>query len=149
MRTHTFLLAVGLLACSLSSAAEEITLRVTDPQNGVVAGAAIEIRGMSARGGTLSGVTDEHGILQVKAELPIEVRVSAAGFDPLRQKVERNSTEGLNLQLTPATIHTTIDVVVRAYSRRKRPLSRQHCRLTEGARGPYLTPWRSWCPAPT
>jgi outer membrane cobalamin receptor len=112
MKTEACLLAVALLACSLPGAAEEITLRVTDPQDGAVAGAAIEIRGVRTGGGTLSGITDEHGALHVKAELPIEVRVTAAGFDPLRQKLEKNSAEGVRLRLTPATIRTTIDVVV-------------------------------------
>ena len=42
----------------------------------------------------------------------MEIQVTAPGFDSLRQKVETNTPGGIRLQLVPAALHTTIDVVV-------------------------------------
>jgi iron complex outermembrane receptor protein len=112
MRLRTIISIVILVPCSLAAHAEEITFRVVDPQNAAVPGAALEIRGINASPKVFSGVTDVQGMLTVKADLPVEVHVTAPGFDPLRQKVENNAPGGVRLRLTPATLHTTIDVVV-------------------------------------
>jgi outer membrane cobalamin receptor len=112
MNLRTYFLAAILLSCSLAAAAQEITFRVVDPQDAAVAGAALEIRSLGTPRGVFSGVANDHGMLTVKADLPMEVQVTAPGFDPLRQRVETNPPGGVRLRLTPAALHTTIDVVV-------------------------------------
>jgi len=61
----------------------------------------------------LSGVSDSQGLLKVNVELPVEIQVLAPGFEPLRQKVEKNVAGAIAVQLVPAALHTSIDVVVR------------------------------------
>jgi iron complex outermembrane receptor protein len=112
MKTHSYLSAVVLLSCSLATASQEISFHVVDPQDAAVGGAALEIRTHGATARVFSGVTDSRGVLNLETELPVEVQVWAPGFDPLRQKVENDTPGGVRLQLTPAVIHTTIDVVV-------------------------------------
>jgi iron complex outermembrane receptor protein len=113
MILHTSFLAVILVFCPLAAATEEITFRVVDSQDAAVPGAALEIRSLGTSRRVFSGVTDDRGILTVKTDLPVEVQVAAPGFDPLRQRVESQSAGSVKLLLTPAALHTTIDVVVR------------------------------------
>jgi outer membrane cobalamin receptor len=112
MNQRTYGLAIILVSCSLAARAQEIAFRVVDPQDTAVPAAALEIRSLGTPRGVFSGVTDVQGMLTVKADLPVEVQVTAPGFDPLRQTVETNPPGGVRLQLTPAALHTTIDVVV-------------------------------------
>ena len=103
----------ALVSCAVSATADEITLRVVDSQDAAIPGAAIEVRSLGLPRTVISGVANQEGVLSVKADLPLEVQVTAPGFDPLRQKVEIASPGGVRLRLTPAALHTTIDVVVR------------------------------------
>jgi outer membrane cobalamin receptor len=112
MNSRTSFVMVVLLSCSLAAAAQEISFRVVDPQDAAVPGAALEIRGINASPKVFSGVADAQGMLTVKADPPVEVQVTAPGFEALRQKVENSTPGGVRLQLTPAVVHTTIDVVV-------------------------------------
>jgi outer membrane cobalamin receptor len=112
MNLRTSFLMVVLLSSALATAAQEITFRVVDPQNAAVPSAALEIRSVIASPKVFSGVTDAQGTLTVNADLPLEVQVTAPGFESLRQKVESNTPGGIRLQLVPAALHTTIDVVV-------------------------------------
>jgi len=112
MRLHIFNLLVLIAFCSLARA-EEVTFRVIDPQNSAVPGATIDIRGTHAIPKVLSGVSDSQGLLKVNVELPVEIQVLAPGFEPLRQKVEKNVAGAIAVQLVPAALHTSIDVVVR------------------------------------
>jgi len=97
----------------MSATADEIILRVVDSQDAAVPGAVIEVRSLGSRRTVISGVTNREGVLNVKADLPVEVQVTAPGFDPLRQGVETASPGGVRLPMTPAALHTTIEVVVR------------------------------------
>ena len=112
MRLHRFPLLVLLILSSLAHA-EEVTFRVVDPQDAAVARAAIEIRGIHGAPKVLSGVTGSQGTFKVNLDLPVEIQVVAPGFESLRQKVESNAADGIRVQLVPAALHTTIDVVVR------------------------------------
>jgi hypothetical protein len=112
MNLRTVFLLVVLSSSALAATAEDITFRVVDPRGGVVPGATLEVRSINASHGAFSGVTDAQGTLTLKADLPLEVQVTAPGFDSLRQKVENNTPGGIRLQLVPATVRTTIDVVV-------------------------------------
>ena len=107
----SFLMAV-LFSSMLAAAAQDITFRVVDPRGGAVPGAALEIRSVNASPKVFSGVTDAQGTLTLKADLPLEIQVTAPGFDSLRQKLETNTAGGIRLQLVPAALHTSIDVVV-------------------------------------
>ena len=112
MRLRTFSLLV-LLAFSPLARAEEVTFRVVDSQNAAVPGAAIEIRGVHASPKVVSGVADSQGVLKLNVDLPFEIQVVAPGFESLRQKVEGNTLGGVRVQLVPAVLHTSINVVVR------------------------------------
>ena len=103
----------ALASCAMSATAEEILLRVVDSQDAAIPGAAVEVRSLGSRRTVISGVTNQEGVLSVKADLPVEVQVTAPGFDPLRQKVETAPSGGVRLPMTPAALHTTIEVVVR------------------------------------
>ena len=112
MIPRAFFLAGTLLFCPPRAAAAEITFRVVDSQGAAVAGATLEVRTLGSSSQVSSGVTDPHGALTVEMNLPVEVRVTAPGFEPLIAKVDRFTSEPVVLSLTPATLHTTIDVVV-------------------------------------
>jgi iron complex outermembrane receptor protein len=113
MTFRTSFLMVFLFTSALAAAAQDITVRVVDPRGGAVPGAALEIRSVNASPKVFSGITDAQGTLTLKADLPLEIQVTAPGFDSLRQKVETNTPGGIRLQLVAAALHTTIDVVVR------------------------------------
>ncbi len=113
MNLRTSIVMAALILCAADAGADEITLRVVDSQDAAVPGAAIEVRSLGLPRTVISGVASQEGILRVKVDLPAEVQVTAPGFDPLRQKVERAPLEGVRLPMTPAALHTTIDVVVR------------------------------------
>jgi len=112
MRLRTSLMLVVFFTSALAAAAQDFTFRVVDPRGGAVPGAALEIRSANGTPKVFSGVTDARGTLTLKAAFPLEIQVTVPGFDPLRQKVETNTPGGILLQLVPAALHTTIDVVV-------------------------------------
>jgi iron complex outermembrane receptor protein len=111
MNIRTIVLLVLLVSAS-AAPAQDLTFRVVDPRGGAVSGAALEIRNFNSSPRVFSGVTDAQGMLTLKADLPLEIQVTAPGFDSLRQKVETNTPGGISLKLVPAALHTTIDVVV-------------------------------------
>lgn len=111
MRIHTVCLLWALLFASLA-AAQEVTFRVVDPRGGAIPGAVLEIHSVNTSPKVFSGVTDAEGTLTLRAATPLEVQVTAPGFDSLRQRVGTNMPDGIRLQLVPAALHTTIDVVV-------------------------------------
>ncbi len=98
---------------SISAPAADLHLRIVDSQEAVIIGATVEIRHLIGREKPVSGVTNKRGELAATVELPAEIRVSAPGFDSAILKVTTSSPEGLTIQLKPAIIHTTVEVVVR------------------------------------
>ena len=107
------LLLIAILPFSLVGAApQEITFRVVDSQGAGVPGATLEVRTLGVPPHLSSGVTNAQGMWAVKMDLPVEVGVAAPGFEPLHAKVENLTADAVVLSLTPATLHTTIDVVV-------------------------------------
>ncbi len=112
MHLRTSLLVIVLSSSTLAASAQEITFRVVDPRGGVVSGAELEIWKTKAGAKVFSGTTNAEGTVTLNASLPLEVQVTAPGFDPLQQAVETETPGGVRLQLVPATLHTTIDVVV-------------------------------------
>ena len=113
MKLRACLSALLLLVAAFAVAAGPITFRVLDPQGAAVPGAAVVIRSLAAPQRLVSGSTDDYGRLTVVTGLPAEVQVTAPGFAPLRQRVETATDGSVALRLAPATLHTTIDVVVR------------------------------------
>jgi outer membrane receptor protein involved in Fe transport len=114
MNLRTSFLIVILLCSTLAATAQEISFRVVDPQGAPVPGASLEIWSVNGSPAIFSGVTDPQGTFTARTGLPLEVQVTAPGFEALRQKVESNTPDGIRLQLTPAAVRTTIDVVVRS-----------------------------------
>jgi outer membrane receptor protein involved in Fe transport len=93
--------------------AAEFVLRVVDPQGGAVVGASVEVRSFRQGERGMRVTTDANGNAQVDFKPPAEVRVTATGFDPLVQTQATTPQGTVILRLRPATIHTTVDVVVR------------------------------------
>jgi iron complex outermembrane recepter protein len=112
MRFPSFWVLVFLALASLARA-EEVALRVVDPQGAAVPGATVEIRGIHASPTVRCGATDAQGILKANVDLPVEIQVIALGFESLRLTVENNAPSGINVRLVPAALHTSIDVIVR------------------------------------
>jgi len=112
MRKSASLTAVIVLGCSLAMAAD-FDLHVVDPQGAVVAGAVVQIRCARADGRSIEATTDETGSVRARCELPADIRVTSPGFDPLVRRVDAILAEGLTLRLSPALLHTTVDVVIR------------------------------------
>jgi len=107
---HLALLLMMFSHSSLPAWAEEIKIRVVDPQEKAIAGADVAI---CSQGKFLSKQTDEKGELVVQIAMPVEIRVTAAGFDPSDLKLDIVPSRDLTVRLRPATVHTTIEVVVR------------------------------------
>jgi outer membrane cobalamin receptor len=106
-------LLIAILPLSLAGAgSKEIKFRVVDSQGAATPGATLEVRSVGASPQPSSGVTNAQGIWTAKVSFPVQVRVTALGFEPLYAKVEGLTGEAVVLSLTPATVHTTIDVVV-------------------------------------
>lgn len=109
MKHLALLLMVSSLG-SLPAWAEEIRIRVVDPQEAVIVGAAVAIR---SQGNLISKQTNERGELVAQVEMPVDIRVTAAGFDPSDLKVKVAPDRDVTVRLRPATVHTTVEVVVR------------------------------------
>ena len=87
-----------------------LLLRVLDPHGLAVPGAAVEFRGA---GGTLRLTTAQDGTLTAPLEPPLEIRVSATGFETAIRRIEAPPAGELVLRLRPATVRTSIEVRVR------------------------------------
>ena len=114
MKHLSLLLMIAILPLGTLLAEEgTFTLRVVDLQGLPIANATVEIRRVRAGGRPMTVTTDANGNAQVHFEPPAEVRVTATGFDPLVQNQATSPQGVVTLRLRPATIHTTVDVVVR------------------------------------
>jgi outer membrane receptor protein involved in Fe transport len=116
MQMRKLALAFTLFALSLtggSAPAADFHLQILDPQAAAVAGATVEIRAAHAPGRPIIVVSDASGSVQASFEPPAEIRVTATGFDPLVQRQETAAEGLLTLVLRPATLRTTVNVVVR------------------------------------
>ena len=96
--------------------AADLSLQIVDLQGGAIPGAAIEVRGLAVSKVVETVTTDATGRAVIPATLPTEVRVTATGFDPLVQRIEAGQNGEISLRLRPATLHTSVDVVVRDVS---------------------------------
>ncbi len=112
MRLRAFLPVALLISGSLAAHSEKITFRVVDSQNAAVSRASIEIRTINGNRTVFSGVSNAQGTVTLTARFPLEIQVAAPGFETLRQIVKRIPPGGVWLRLTPAALHTTIDVIV-------------------------------------
>jgi outer membrane cobalamin receptor len=114
VRHFSLLLATIFLPLAALLAAERtFTLQVVDPQGAPIAGAIIQVRSVRAGDRPITVATDTSGSAQVHFQAPAEMRVTATGFDPLVQNQVTSPQGVVILRLRPATIRTTVDVVVR------------------------------------
>jgi len=114
VRTPALLFTTAILAVAgWCAPAADLILCVVDPQGGTIAAATVEIRTLHGGKRPITVTTDADGSARVRFESPAEIRVTATGFDPLVQTQEKSPQGAITLRLRPATIHTTVDVVVR------------------------------------
>jgi iron complex outermembrane receptor protein len=93
--------------------AADLSLQIVDLQGAAIGGATVEVRDLSVSRAGETVTTDAEGRARISAVLPLEIRVSATGFDPLVERIETGKAGNFTLRLRPATLHTSVDVVVR------------------------------------
>jgi iron complex outermembrane receptor protein len=108
-----FVFFFAIIVRAMPLGAADWQLEIVDLQGAAIPAARIEVRGLAASKTTGSVVTDDAGRAKIAAPLPVEVRVTASGFDPLMQRIEPGAAREVVLRLRPATIRTTLDVVVK------------------------------------
>ncbi len=111
-----FALALATFALGVApslATPQQVTVSVLDTHSAAIPGALIEVRGLAAGALRASAVADASGAARIQCEPPVEIRVSAPGFEPSVEKLEASGSSALTIQLRPATLRTTIDVVVR------------------------------------
>lgn len=114
MKTARFLPALMVLACGASLApAGEFILRVVDPSGAAIAGASVAVSSPAGKKPAISAATGLEGGVLIRGDPPVQVRVTAIGFESLIQTLSPGANETVTLQLQPATLYTTLDVVVR------------------------------------
>ena len=106
------LLLVWIMGLGGLLRAADLQLQVVDLQGAAVPGATIEVRGLAENKTTGRMVSDDAGRAVIATALPAEIRVTVTGFDPLVQRIEPGAAGEMTLRLRPATIRTTVDVVV-------------------------------------
>lgn len=107
------LLAVFIFWGSASAWAASLDIRILNTQGAAIAGARVEVQTLGPAKKLYSAATDEQGSVTFAADPPVEVRVTAPGFELLKQRLDSQSTEPVRLTLRPATVHTAVEVVVR------------------------------------
>jgi len=94
-------------------AAGPLRVRVVDAHGGLIPGARVEARSAASNRIGAEIETGPDGSGEIAIALPADLRVQAPGFEPLEQRVEASSAGTVTLQLRPAMVRTSIDVVVR------------------------------------
>ncbi len=107
------LCAAALLIFAPFLAAEDVLLRVVDPRESPISGAAVEARELSSSKASFGAVSDSQGRVAVPLSPPLALRVQASGFEPLHQKIAKAPADVLTIQLIPAVFHTAIEVLVK------------------------------------
>jgi outer membrane cobalamin receptor len=114
MRPFRSLLVFAALVFTLLPAlGRAMEIQVLDTQGGAITGASLVVREAVPSGRSASALTDARGTVRVGLKPPLEIRVAAPGFEPLQVRQESVPPGPLALRLQPATLRTTVDVVVR------------------------------------
>ena len=93
--------------------AADLQLQIVDLQGAAIPGATVEVRDLAGGTPLRTATTDAAGRALMAMALPAEVRVTVTGFDTLVQRIEPGAAQDLTLRLRPATIRTTVEVVVK------------------------------------
>ncbi|MCL5742698.1 MAG: TonB-dependent receptor [Acidobacteria bacterium] len=98
-----------LFAAAFARAGDTIRIRLLDPQDSSIPGARVEVRAGDAP--AITGVSAADGSAVFTAGIPAEVTIYAAGFEPVRRRIV--SAGPVTVRMHPATIRSSVDVVVR------------------------------------
>ena len=112
-RAALLLLAAGLCRLEAPGAAQPVRVRVVDPQDAAVSGARVEARGPRRDVPARAAVTAADGLAELAVEPPVEITVSADGFEPARQWLSGAGGPAVTIHLLPAILRSSVDVVVR------------------------------------
>ena len=107
----SLLIVMSLLMTSVLYGAN-LQLKIEDTQGAAIVGAGVRISGSGQGQQILSFVSDNNGIVSASVSLPALVRVEAPGFEPVQQEIQDSPSAPVQIQMRPAAIHTSIDVVV-------------------------------------
>jgi iron complex outermembrane receptor protein len=112
IRNASFLLAIVLFFVLPVVAADSVQVRVLDPQDAVIPNALVEARDANGRA-VGSVMTAGDGTASLNVAIPCEITVQAQGFEILTQRIGAAYTAPLSVRLRPATVRTSVSVVVR------------------------------------
>jgi outer membrane cobalamin receptor len=111
LKSMVFSALVFLIGPSLLPAGE-LSLQILDSSDAAVSGALVEIRGSAQAKPAVSMVADRRGFINLPVQFPATIRVKAPGFEALSLNVDETSKGPITIHLTPAILHTTIEVTV-------------------------------------
>lgn len=106
-------LACAIYSIGLWGDSGQVQVRVVDSQDLPVSGARVEARGRNRQTPPDVVVTAYDGAASFAIELPLELAVSASGFDPVRYTVEPGHSIPVTIRMRPAIVRSSIDVIVR------------------------------------
>jgi outer membrane cobalamin receptor len=128
-------LEILFLLKSLPVLASQLEIRVVDSQGAVIVGAAVDVYG---KGQAFTGQTDSKGELDASVSLPVRIRVTATGFSVFELKLEALPPKRLEVRMSPAVLHTAIEVFVRDENETTQTRERTALEIErEGARTVY------------
>ena len=113
MRLALKVLAMAMCPIGLLWVNGEVRVRVVDPQGLPVPGARVEVNSPDRRNSPAVAVTPADGAAKFEVDAPAEVVVQATGFDPVRERIERTTSDPAVIRLRPAMVRSSIDVIVR------------------------------------
>jgi iron complex outermembrane receptor protein len=113
MRRALKVLAIAMCPIALSCVNGEVQVRVVDPQGLSVSGARVEVRSPERRHSPAVAATSTDGTARFDVDVPVEIIVQAPGFDLFRERIEGTTADPAVINLRPAIIRSSIDVIVR------------------------------------
>ncbi len=113
MRLALKVLAMAMCPIGVLCVNGEVQVRVVDPQGLPVFGARVEVNSPDRRNSPAVAMTPADGVAKFEVDAPVEIVVRAAGFDPVRERIESTASDPAVIRLRPAMVRSSIDVIVR------------------------------------
>jgi outer membrane cobalamin receptor len=102
-----------LIPSMLMASSAQLQLHLRDSQDAAIPGATVTISPSGSGQSTISLVSDGAGRVNAQVPLPATVQVQAPGFEAVRREILNTLHAPIIIQMRPAILETTINVVVR------------------------------------